>query len=106
MTAASLQPKWLDAFLRAATGIRSVECASHKMSLYLCSKVSFRIVFSVLIAHLRRLAPDSFPMDAEIDLEAFSNDIPESASGWGGTALDADTCKRFFSVSSSMSLFA
>jgi hypothetical protein len=42
-----------------------------------------------------RLAADSFPMDAEIDLEAFSNDIPESASGWGGTALDADTGKCF-----------
>lgn len=26
MTTASLQSKWIDAFLRAATGLRSVEC--------------------------------------------------------------------------------
>ncbi len=39
---------------------------------------------------LHRLVSDCFPMDAEIDLEAFSNDIAETAGGWGGGSLDAD----------------
>jgi hypothetical protein len=81
MTAASLQTKWVDAFLRAATGLRSVEYALHsraEMHPLICSCVSSRYV------------ADSFPVDAETDLEAFSNDIVETAPGWGAS-LDVDS---------------
>jgi hypothetical protein len=81
MTAASLQAKWVDAFLRAATGLRSVEYALHsraQLHHLVCSSVSSRYV------------ADSFPVDAETDLEAFSNDIVETAPGWGAS-LDVDS---------------
>ena len=34
MTAASLQTKWMDAFLRAATGLRSVEYVAARLCLF------------------------------------------------------------------------
>jgi hypothetical protein len=49
---------------------------------------------SNLLIVFYRLATDSFPIDAETDLEAFSNDILESASGWGGASLDTDAGKQ------------
>ncbi len=88
MTAASLQYKWIDAFLRAATGLRSVECVARCSSLHLHVNVS-RKSHSLL-----RYSAESFPMDAETDLEAFSNDICETA--WGGASLDADAGGSLF----------
>jgi len=40
-----------------------------------------------------RYVADSFPVDAETDLEAFSNDIVETAPGWGAS-LDVDSGTR------------
>jgi hypothetical protein len=81
MTAASLQTKWVDAFLRAATGLRSVEYASH------CTAELHPLIGSSVSS---RYVADSFPVDAETDLEAFSNDIVETAPGWGAS-LDVDS---------------
>ena len=97
MTAASLQTKWMDAFLRAATGLRSVECVAARLRLFcVIEPTTHRICFLCCLSSGCRYVADSFPLDAKSDLEAFSNDICESASGWGGASLDAEAGCSFW----------
>lgn len=96
MTAASLQTKWMDAFLRAATGLRSVEYVAARLRLFcVIEPMTHRIWFLCCLSFGCRYVADSFPLDAKSDLEAFSNDICESASGWGGASLDAEAGCNF-----------
>ena len=97
MTAASLQTKWMDAFLRAATGLRSVEYVAARLCLFcVIEPMTHRIWFLCCLLFGCRYVADSFPLDAKSDLEAFSNDICESASGWGGASLDAEAGCSFW----------
>ena len=70
------------------------DASVRRCRLFMCAAACCFFFFLCITPHtillLLRYVADSFPLDAKSDLEAFSNDICESASGWGGASLDSE----------------